>query len=987
MTGTLHPETTAAPAGRSTPPFEPTQEVRFAVVMYGGISLAIYINGIVQELLRLVRATAPERPWGDNPSRALRADAELSGTERVYRKLGQMLDAGSVTSEQPRPDDPIRTRFVVDVLSGTSAGGINAVFLGKALANEQDLGGIKQLWIDEADIDLLVNDERSRTRAAHRLDLERPPESVLNSRRMYYELLTALCGMNATAPQAESRFVDELDCWITATDIRGVELPINLYDEVVPESRHRSVFRFVYRSPHASDGEQTNDFAAEYDPFLAFAARATASFPFAFEPMELADIDAATALSPPIAHSATPAQDSTSAAFERFYRDYLSLDDGATAFRERPFADGGILDNKPFSWATDHLARRRADLPVDRRLIYLEPDPELPALRQGTAQRRPNALENVRGALLELPQAEPIREDIRRVIERNAEIDRVRGVASLADHALRMAGTATPWKSLSTEDWRSSTLTSLIQARGLMWLSYHALRVATVLDDLAELVGRIRGFEQDSDTFRATRLVIQAWFEGAYETETKPSGAHQTEFLFQFDLAFRLRRLKFVDGQIERLLTKSDDELAAELPAAAGRQEEVRTYLRALKPVLSEAATRLRAAGRDLRSAAGTGNLGRALSGAALGFTGAELTREILCPRTRGKELEAAGEFLGTRGLETKLTEAARLVAERLGKPMDEAGRAVEDAIGGDTASPAEQAARELVKRYYNCFDYYDSALFPLSYGVVGETDRVEVVRVSPAYRTKLGGVRLHHFGGFFQRPWRLNDMMWGRLDAAERLIATLLPAGHASAAGLIEEAQLAIVREERAAVFPDSELSDDDLLTHLKSDYTVDELPIDRAGLVRIAGRGLDVTGDMLGGLSARAGGLRAVTLLLGKLAVRFLRFSVLPAGVLVAVALAVLAGLAALVVCGAVFGSSPAARVGWTLGSYAVVAAGLVWRARKLVEGAVSTDPPPPARHGGMVRNIALALAAAVLLLFFPLALLNDGVSDFAGFLPGWS
>ena len=34
------------------------QEVRFAVVMYGGVSLAIYINGVAQELLRLVRSTA-----------------------------------------------------------------------------------------------------------------------------------------------------------------------------------------------------------------------------------------------------------------------------------------------------------------------------------------------------------------------------------------------------------------------------------------------------------------------------------------------------------------------------------------------------------------------------------------------------------------------------------------------------------------------------------------------------------------------------------------------------------------------------------------------------------------------------------------------------------------------------------------------------------------------------------------------------------------
>ena len=35
------------------------REIRLAVVMYGGVSLAIYINGVAQELLALVRATAP----------------------------------------------------------------------------------------------------------------------------------------------------------------------------------------------------------------------------------------------------------------------------------------------------------------------------------------------------------------------------------------------------------------------------------------------------------------------------------------------------------------------------------------------------------------------------------------------------------------------------------------------------------------------------------------------------------------------------------------------------------------------------------------------------------------------------------------------------------------------------------------------------------------------------------------------------------------
>ena len=48
----------------STRPPQICEEKRLAVVMYGGVSLAIYINGVAQELFNLVKATArrPEEP-------------------------------------------------------------------------------------------------------------------------------------------------------------------------------------------------------------------------------------------------------------------------------------------------------------------------------------------------------------------------------------------------------------------------------------------------------------------------------------------------------------------------------------------------------------------------------------------------------------------------------------------------------------------------------------------------------------------------------------------------------------------------------------------------------------------------------------------------------------------------------------------------------------------------------------------------------------
>lgn len=72
------------------------QEIRFAVVMYGGVSLAIYIHGVAQELLRLARATsAPEKEIENDP------------VTQIYRRLSsQVRDQRSEHSHEHCP-----TRF------------------------------------------------------------------------------------------------------------------------------------------------------------------------------------------------------------------------------------------------------------------------------------------------------------------------------------------------------------------------------------------------------------------------------------------------------------------------------------------------------------------------------------------------------------------------------------------------------------------------------------------------------------------------------------------------------------------------------------------------------------------------------------------------------------------------------------------------------------------------------------------------------------
>jgi hypothetical protein len=78
---------------------------------------------------------------------------------------------------------------------------------------------------------------------------------------------------------------------------------------------------------------------------------------------------------------------------------------------------------------------------------------------------------------------------------------------------------------------------------------------------------------------------------------------------------------------------------------------------------------------------------------------------------------------------------------------------------------------------------------YPIAYGTdVGESDEVEIVRISPidanmikgeGYASrKLAGTKLGNFGAFFNRNWRENDMVWGRLDAVECLIKAVWPEG-----------------------------------------------------------------------------------------------------------------------------------------------------------------------------------------------------------------
>jgi hypothetical protein len=655
----------------SAPVDTSTEEVRVAMALNGGVSLAVWMGGCAVELdcARRAHLGTEDLAYHDYVPEDERATKE----RRIYHGLCRAFDR----------------RLSIDVLSGASAGGVNGALLAAAMSRGRRLHPrfVRERWLDLGDLSLLLLDP-----------LAEDPRSLMDGALFHRELRRAFYAVcdepdpDATGPDqeldsataaallpkaqrrdAEGRVVPDLD--VTMTDVVGAPLTFtDAWEEELFAREHAPRFRF----------RQSGDYTAAA---LAAAARTSASFPLAFEPWRVKDEAAARA------GLAGPTWG----------------------------IDGGLLDNAPIRAALERIPFRGAETRVRRYACYVNADPPQPGpAGDGAAP----LVDDVIGYVIQLPRTAPFAGQL---------------------YAVREATNRPLVTQAIVRELLTMDLGALSETAEALLPAYRRRRTARSIEELVAdptAARRARGaVEDEGDEL--------PWIpNGTADLELGSGALGPGAWSWGVATAQRILHL---------LLDLLRDALAAD-PGAAAPLLQLRADIDARIARLEAISARLTAALGPLLAR------GQIADAAAI----AERPVEEIYTEVAG----AAERVLVMDDFE---------IFRRLFSPPDE-----ED---------DEVAFREPLGNFFRRVLAIEVIRRALSDDADVETGQeLSFVQLTPAAPTpiltaapfhdarkpakpkdKLTGVGLAHFAGFYRRAWRANDFMWGRLDAAARVVDLLL--------------------------------------------------------------------------------------------------------------------------------------------------------------------------------------------------------------------
>jgi patatin-related protein len=714
-----------------------TQEVRLAATMTGGVSLAIWMAGVAREINLLTQASQWRRVGGDLPADStLKPHAEQS--LKLYRKLIDLLDIV----------------VDVDILSGTSAGGINAALLASSRVTGSDLGGLRNIWLDIGALTELIRNPTDKV----------VPSLLYGDRRMFSELNKQIPDLKP-GPFPPTKYPEQLGrpsttLYVTTTLINGETSQFtDSFGTRVQDVDRRGVFTFT-----ETDLADKDKFSA-----LALAARSSASFPAAFEPSFVPFTKGVKATKdvparPPMA-------------------DFINIT------RSHWVADGGLLDNQPIDVLLQRIFDRPAERPVRRVLLFVVPSSGPQLVQQPPPDEVDQPLGLVEGLMKDLTAVttQSIAADLRTI---RAHQDRME---ARTDARLRLAELANdlPGSRLLTpnllDDYKNREASKQAQALTdalLRQLSTWDPTSGSAADSIPENWQLRLGIGGDAEKVCRQTIkgaILQRWSQSG-EQQLPESVADLDRYgQTVFDLA-KGSALEVIDAACELAHRDSDFDALSRLTRGIHNADKPGAVAGQL------AAERRPTPGpMDLtdivRSVCAAGDQAGERLGQAAGEIAVRYLDECELPNTAWSNLEAVFQTHWNT-----LTGLADSPAE----------------ADVDRRHPASQPARDsaAVKELSTYLKYLRSSTEPAGISLklfdLAATQRamlpagadieqpLQLIQVSadtrsllaPEFSTadkKLTGMQLHHFGAFYKRSWRANDWMWGRLDGAGWLVHMLL--------------------------------------------------------------------------------------------------------------------------------------------------------------------------------------------------------------------
>ena len=767
------------------------REMQLGLVVYSGVSLAIYTHGICQEFYHAVRGRG------------------------IYKLVKALTDAD----------------LVVDLISGSSAGGINGILLGYAIANSNerelvDFSAFAKIWRTSGDLLKLLQKPQ--------LFKSQIGSASSNSESFYQRglLLTLIKAIEYKLPRSQQEWFSptkELDLAIAATDYLGkVDRKLDENRLNLTSKNHRTLFRLKHRPGRKEPfNPYYNDPTLPRTPNDTFQAlvklcQITAGTPVIFP---LVEVDLNDRLN---------LVDRQLVIWGKLSKHYDP--DLPTRSDKLYFLDGGLLDNTPLTCLMKEAYYRLPSRQGQRKLFYVDPNPEsLNDRLQLSSKKQSRIGQILQAAALSIPIHQSITNDLRTIHEHNHKVRRYqtlidRAEVEIDEQQLLESGDRTQSRIHLRGrlfDFRDRNLPLLLQAD----LGSQNTQYSVVLDKIDgiltnkftpgqdrqhyhKLLERFESQVIDLDVEYSMRQHFYLIDQIAVLAINSDADSRQKLEYLSKQLSCNIKLLEVVKASLELLLS---DRTVSNYFYYLINQESNDRRLRAL---VYELIFRLHRFLLDAtRFETFTPNDS---SGANLETIPVYFWQDLpeLAATTDLSGIYQRDRWLSQTQISSVFAQLKQRIAE-LQQSTDLrlliwTDRRLEDDTERNQSFPsilkqiglaAEVTIERLGERYtdkllkyWHTFEYIDRELYPFEYLTsLSEKAIINPICISPdnaqlgigsgkTTHQKLGADKLYNIGGFFKKSWISNDLLWGRLDGLNRILETIItPKSVTAFAGFVQ--------------------------------------------------------------------------------------------------------------------------------------------------------------------------------------------------------